>query len=124
MAAQTAPSVSSQRIATYREFWKFYVSEHSNPVSRILHFIGSGLAILLLLISPIVGFRILWALPVVGYGFAWMGHFRFEKNRPASFKYPFWSLISDFKMFGMILSGKMNAEVEKYGGAPLVDRRQ
>ncbi|MDT8415911.1 MAG: DUF962 domain-containing protein [Flavobacteriaceae bacterium] len=94
------------RIQTFREFYKFYLTEHSNKYSRILHFIGTFLAILWASIMLSVDNKWLWFLvPVLGYSFAWFGHAFFEKNKPATFKYPFWSLISDFKLFFEILLG-------------------
>ena len=92
----------------FKEFYPFYLQEHQNKICKILHFIGTSLVILVSLISLITGqFVLLWALPVVGYGFAWMGHFVFEKNRPATFKHPFYSLMGDFVMFYHLLTGKL-----------------
>lgn len=102
-------------IKEFKEFWPYYVHEHRHPVSRTLHFIGTFLVLSVLLIALLEGKYIyLLAMPVVGYFFAWMGHFIFEKNRPATFKYPFFSLIGDFYMFWMILSGGMGEELKKY----------
>ncbi|MCH8554165.1 MAG: DUF962 domain-containing protein [Schleiferiaceae bacterium] len=90
-----------------KEFYPFYLSEHRNATSRLLHFIGTGLVIGLFLFGLITGrFRLLWLLPIVGYGFAWVGHFFFEKNKPATFQYPFYSLASDFILFWDILTGR------------------
>jgi hypothetical protein len=98
----------------YAEFWDFYVSEHSLPMTRLLHFAGTTLGIALLVYFIARGqwyfFPVFF---VVGYGFAWFAHFVIEKNKPASFRFPFWSLISDFKMIGYMLSGRMGAEVER-----------
>ena len=95
------------KIKTYSEFYLFYLSEHTNKTSRLLHFIGTFLFFIVLfylLFSQ--KYFYLWILPIIGYGFAWVGHFFFEKNKPATFKYPFWSLISDFKLFFELLIGK------------------
>lgn len=90
------------------EFYKFYLSEHSHPTSRRLHFIGTGLVIVTLVGALLSQkYTLLWLLPLVGYGFAWAGHFFFEKNKPATFRYPFYSLASDFIMFWQILTGKI-----------------
>ncbi|PIS11317.1 MAG: DUF962 domain-containing protein [Bdellovibrio sp. CG10_big_fil_rev_8_21_14_0_10_47_8] len=98
----------------FQEFWPFYLMEHSHPTNRRLHFIGTGTAILLLiLILASQSWVWLWALLLVGYGFAWVGHFVIQKNRPATFKYPLWSLMGDFKMFYCILTGKINDEYAK-----------
>ncbi len=96
-----------ERIKKYTEFYAFYLTEHSNKTSRILHFIGTMLFFLMLGYILLSGrFDLFWFLPVIGYGFAWFGHFFFEKNKPATFQYPFWSLISDFKLFFELLFGK------------------
>lgn len=97
----------SDRIKTYDKFYQFYLTEHQNKTSRLLHFMGTFLFfVMLMYILYTAQYSLLWTLPVIGYGFAWVGHFFFEKNKPATFKYPLWSLISDFKLFFEILSGK------------------
>ncbi|UJH92417.1 DUF962 domain-containing protein [Antarcticibacterium sp. 1MA-6-2] len=97
----------AERIKTYKEFYRFYLSEHRNKTSRILHFIGTFLVFVLLFLAIIWDWGWEWIfVPVVGYAFAWIGHAFFERNKPATFKYPFWSLISDFKLFFEILLGK------------------
>ncbi len=102
------------RIKTYPEFYRFYLSEHKNMTSRLLHFIGTALVFVMFFIAFYKGGALYWFLiPVVGYGFAWFGHFFFEKNKPATFKYPLWSLYSDFKMFFQILSGKISFDSSK-----------
>jgi len=96
-----------ERIKKYNEFYAFYLTEHSNKTSRILHFTGTFLFFLFLIyIIYDNQWSFWWILPLIGYGFAWVGHFFFEKNKPATFKYPFWSLISDFKLFFELLFGK------------------
>lgn len=89
---------------SFAEFYPYYLQEHGHPTCRRLHFFGT-LIVLLIIASVIVGASswLLLALPVVGYGFAWVGHYGFEKNRPATFKYPFYSLAGDFVMFKDIL---------------------
>lgn len=103
-----------ERITDYREFWDYYVAEHSEPLTRYLHFIGTTLGLVLLFWVFRTGS---WAyIPlcfVCGYAFAWFAHFFVEHNKPATFKYPFWSFISDYKMVFYMLIGKMNAEVER-----------
>lgn len=93
---------------TFREFYPYYLSEHTNPVCRILHFIGSGL-VLGFLAAAIVTGNAWWlaGVPLAGYGFAWIGHFVFEKNRPATFTHPFFSFIGDWVMFFQLLVGKI-----------------
>jgi hypothetical protein len=93
----------------FQEFYPFYLHEHSNPVCRTLHFIGTTLVICIaLIILTIREFQLVWLIPVVGYGFAWIGHFVFEKNRPATFKYPLYSFRADFVMFWQLLTGKLD----------------
>lgn len=90
------------------EFYPYYLSEHQNGMSRILHFIGTSLVISLALASIIMfDFTLLLYIPLAGYGFAWLGHFFFEKNKPATFKYPKYSLICDFKMYFDLLTLKI-----------------
>lgn len=92
----------------FRDFYPFYLSEHRDPTSRRLHVVGTGLVIATVLGALVSGrYLWLWALPVVGYGFAWAGHFFFEKNRPATFRHPFYSLLGDFVMFKDVISGRI-----------------
>ncbi len=103
-----------ERIKTYNEFYIFYLSEHSNKTCRLLHFIGTGLVFILAFFAVYLRKSFLWIfVPIIGYGFAWVGHFYFEKNKPATFKYPLWSLGSDFKMFFQILTGKISIDKTK-----------
>ncbi len=95
---------------SFSDFYPFYLREHSNITCRKLHFIGTAGVIALLLLFFFTGnLMVLAALPVIGYGFAWIGHFGFEKNRPATFKHPFYSLLGDFRMFWDILTGRVSA---------------
>ena len=95
---------------SFADFYPFYLREHSNLMCRKLHFVGTAAVISLLLLFFFTGNpAILILLPVLGYGFAWVGHFVFEKNRPATFKHPFYSLLGDFRMFWDILTGKVTA---------------
>ncbi len=105
--------MAEQRIESFAEFWPFYVREHSAPACRALHFIGSTAALGVVAAAIVVSPWWLLAAPLVGYGFAWFGHFFIEKNKPASFKYPLWSFAADWKMWAMMLSGRMGSEVAK-----------
>ena len=105
--------MSSERIQSFAEFWPFYVREHSSPASRALHFIGSTLSLMVIAGATSTALGLLLAAPVVGYGFAWVGHFSIEKNKPASFKYPLWSFFADWKMWSLMLTGRMGNEVAK-----------
>lgn len=92
-----------------KEFYPYYVSEHQNTTCRVLHFIGTGLVILSFITFWFTFNWIFLALiPVLGYGFAWVGHFFFEQNKPATFQYPGYSLASDFILFWHIITGKQS----------------
>jgi hypothetical protein len=111
--------MSAPRIATYREFWPYYLHEHSRPGTRAIHYVGTALALASLLAALFTGNA--WFLLVMlfaGYGPAWIGHFFIEHNRPATFTYPFWSLISDFRMAFTWASGGLESELLKAGVAP------
>ncbi|BCV41711.1 hypothetical protein AYI74_02675 [Shewanella algae] len=96
-----------QKYNSFAEFYPFYLSQHSDPVCRGLHYLGSTLVLLILLFSLLSGqFVWLLALPVVGYGFAWIGHFGFEHNKPATFQYPVYSLMADWVMLAQFVGGK------------------
>lgn len=96
-----------------KEFYPFYLSEHQNHTSRVLHFIGTGLVILVLIAAILFhNWQFFIAIPVIGYGFAWIGHFFFEKNKPATFKYPAYSLASDFLLFYDLLTGQQPFKVK------------
>ena len=97
----------SERISNFNDFYQYYLTEHSKLMTRIFHFLGT--ALLFVVIGYVIYSgkeRFLWYLPIVGYGFAWFSHLVFEKNKPATFKYPLWSLLSDFKLFFELLTGK------------------
>jgi len=99
--------MQNERISSLKDFYPFYLKEHSNSTSRILHFIGTSLVLLLIPAALIFNdARLLILIPFVGYGFAWVGHFFFEKNKPATFQYPGYSLASDFILFWYLLRGK------------------
>jgi hypothetical protein len=103
-----------KQIVNYAEFWDYYVAEHSEPLTRYLHFIGTLLGVVLLVWIVRTGSWFYFPLCfVVGYAFAWFAHFFVEHNKPATFKYPFWSFISDYKMVWFMLTGKMDTEVER-----------
>lgn len=96
------------RYQSFSEFYPFYLSQHENRTCRRLHVAGS-LCVLALLAYTLATQRwvLLWLLPVLGYGFAWVGHFRFERNKPATFEYPLYSLMGDWVMFWQTLTGKL-----------------
>ncbi|ADO68552.1 DUF962 domain-containing protein [Stigmatella aurantiaca] len=104
----------SERIATYAEFWPFYLREHSKPVTRWLHFVGTSLGLGIAVTAVRLGKgSLIPAALVSAYGLAWVGHFGIEKNRPATFKYPLWSFISDFRMLGLMAVGQLGPHLER-----------
>jgi len=95
-------------MSTFRSFAEFYLGEHANRRCRRMHFIGSTLVLAALALALVTGqWRWLWLMPVAGYGFAWLGHYVFEKNRPATFKHPLYSLAGDWVMYAQMLRGKI-----------------
>lgn len=99
---------------TFRDFYPYYLTEHARPLNRALHFVGTGLVISCFVFGILkADWRFFAAMPLCGYGFAWFGHFILEKNKPATFKYPLYSLASDFVMFFHILTGQINRKVEE-----------
>ena len=95
-----------KRFQSFSEFYPYYLTEHKNTTCRVLHFTGTSLFFVFLIMGFVTGnYSWLWLCPVMGYGFAWVGHFFYEKNKPATFQYPIWSLASDFKLYFQILFG-------------------
>ncbi len=110
---------------SYREFWPYYVREHARARTRALHFAGTAGVIALAVAAAVVGSGwLLLALPVVGYGFAWVAHAFVERNKPATFTHPLWSLIGDFHMFALMLTGRMEREVDRHREGPRLAERQ
>ncbi len=107
-------------IQTYEEFWPFYLREHAQPATRAWHYLGTFLGLVILTIAVLT--KTWWLAPfmfVTGYFFAWMSHGFIEKNKPATFTYPIWSFISDFKMLFCFLTGQMPKELAKAGITPV-----
>lgn len=104
------------RISSYRAFWPYYLHEHAQPMTRRLHLAGTGLALACIALAAFL--REPWFLflaLVAGYGPAWTAHFFVEKNRPATFTYPLWSLFSDLRMAWLWSTGRLNKALEKAG---------
>lgn len=95
------------RIQSYDEFWLFYLREHRHPETRGMHYIGTSLTFVFLALAVFADWRWIFAFPIAGYGFAWTAHFAIEKNRPATFQYPLWSLISDYRMYLLWAFGRL-----------------
>jgi hypothetical protein len=109
MTTAEAAAVDPKALKTFAEFYPFYLTEHSHPVCRRLHFAGMTLALVCLAVLLLTGKLqfLLYAL-LCGYGFAWLGHFLFEKNRPASFKRPLYSFMGDCVMYKDMWTGKVS----------------
>jgi len=101
---------------SFEEFWPYYLSEHSDPTNRTLHALGT-LGAVAVAGAAVASrkWKVAALAPVVGYGAAWVGHFFIEKNRPATFDYPLWSLMGDFKMASKMLSGRLDEDLRRYG---------
>lgn len=106
-------------LTTFEAFWPFYLGEHSLPATRWMHFVGTTIA-LVNLVAAIVSLAPLYLLSALfsGYLFAWVSHFFIEKNRPATFTYPAWSFIADWKMWALMATGRINAELAKHQIVP------
>ena len=96
----------------YRDFWPHYVGAHRRTGTRLLHFAGTSAGLALLVIGPLLGPLWLPALaPLAGYGLAWLGHALVERNRPATFEHPLWSLVGHFYMYALMWAGRMDREI-------------
>ena len=103
-------------IVSYREFWPFYLREHSKLETRLCHIIGTGAASILLVAALIsFSYQLFLGALIAGYGPAWFAHFFVEKNRPATFRHPIWSLVSDYRMASAWLTGSLGRELERAG---------
>ncbi len=108
-----------KKYQTFEAFWPFYLGEHSLPATRWMHFVGTTIALINLILAVVylAPFYVLSAL-ISGYFFAWVSHFFIEKNRPATFTYPLWSFIADWRMWALMATGKLPAELAKHQIAP------
>ena len=96
------------RFRSFSSFYPYYFSQHTHPTSRRLHFVGTVLSVLTFSMSVVLGwYLLLLAVPVIGYGFAWIGHYYFEHNKPATFQWPVYSLMGDFVMARDIITRRM-----------------
>jgi hypothetical protein len=114
--ANGGTAANSNRIASYAEFWRYYLREHSKAATRAWHYFGTSAAIACL-VAAVVTANWWWFLgsAVTGYGPAWIGHFFIEHNQPATFRYPLWSLLSDFRMYGAWLTGRLRGDLQRAG---------
>ncbi len=101
---------------SYAEFWPRYLGGHADRRTRALHYLGTCGAVAALVVAVVAAdWRWLLAAPLIGYGLAWIGHFRFEHNRPQTFGHPVWSLFSDFRMLLLFLTGRLGGELRRAG---------
>jgi len=103
------------RCSSYSEFWPHYLREHARPRTRALHYVGTTLVILLVIYGFVDNAWAFAAVPFAGYGFAWFAHGAVEHNKPATFTHPWWSLVSDFRMFGLFVTGRLGPHLVKAG---------
>ncbi len=111
-----ADAAPAERYQSFDDFWPYYLREHSKPSTRAYHYIGTSLVVGLA--AAAIAKRKPWllaALPVAGYGFAWAGHALSERNRPATFTYPSWSLRADFKMWALGMTGQLKPHLHSAG---------
>lgn len=105
-----------RKYKSFAEFWPFYLREHSRPRTRAFHYAGTSLVVLIALAAIVTGTWWLFiAMPIAGYAFAWASHAAIERNRPATFTYPGWSLAADFKMWWLWLTGRLGPELKAAG---------
>jgi hypothetical protein len=105
----STPAPAKREFASFAEFYPYYLGEHSNIICRRLHYVGSALILVLvgIVAAGLLAPWWLFGIPVIGYGFAWVGHFFFEHNKPATFSHPFYSLLGDWVMFKDMLTGRI-----------------
>jgi hypothetical protein len=112
--ADTAPT--NRAITSYADFWPYYLQEHAKPATRNLHYVGTGLTLVSVAAGIVTGRAWLYLVALFcGYGFAWVAHFFVEHNRPATFTYPLWSLVSDFRMAWFWVTRRLPRELAKAG---------
>ncbi len=100
--------MSEKKYQTFKDFYPFYLSQHTNKICRLLHVIGSSIIVLLTIYAIATQrYLLLLLVPIIGYGFAWVGHFVFEKNIPATFTYPVYSFMGDWVLWWQVLTGKI-----------------
>jgi hypothetical protein len=106
----------AKRCSSYAEFWPVYLGEHAQKGTRTLHLVGTAVALVCLVAAAATWrWELLLTAVIAGYAFAWVAHLTVEKNRPATFTHPWWSLVSDFRMFALFVRGRLGDELARYG---------
>lgn len=106
---------TEEHFSSYKAFWPYYVNEHRNKLNRNFHFVGTTFVLACLFLGLTESAWFFLGAPFCGYAFAWFGHLVFERNRPATFRYPLWSLLADFQMYAFMCAGRMDREVKRMG---------
>nr|GMC99679.1 uncharacterized protein LOC105174534 [Ipomoea batatas] len=112
--------LGAMNFRSLEEFWPVYMNQHSKAATRRWHFAGTLCSMMWLIYSVLFNWWCVIFVPLFGYGLAWYSHFFVEKNVPATFGHPFWSLLCDFKMFGLMLTGQMDREIKRLGKRPVL----
>lgn len=106
----------AERFSTFGEFWPFYLREHARPETRAVHIAGTWAALAALGLGLLAGpWWLVLLAPVIGYGCAWVSHMAIERNRPATFIHPAWSLLGDLRMAWLAATGRLGAELRRHG---------
>jgi len=120
LSTKLAKIICKMQFRNREEFWAFYMNQHSKASTRRWHFCGMLAAGFFLLAAILIKWWLGFFVPIFGYGLAWYSHFFIEGNVPASFGHPVWSLLCDFKMFGLMLTGQMDREIKRLGKRPIL----
>jgi len=104
-----------KKFSSFSCFWPHYLLEHSKPETRLLHYLGTSLGLIFIILGILNSQLFYFLAPITAYGFAWFSHFFIEKNKPATFKYPLWSLLGDLRMFFLWLFGKLDSHLRNAG---------
>ncbi len=108
------PLRAAWQMRSFAEFWPYYLREHSQPATRYIHVAGTVTGLALIAASFLGGPMLALVGVMVGYALAWVAHFQIERNRPATFSHPLWSLLGDLRMTALFLGGRLNGELRRH----------